>query len=122
MLPINKKISAYNHFNSNNIKYIVIHDVGAKSKAKNNVDYFAVETEERQHITLLTIRLFGNQSRISTVLGIVGTDMVSMALPIKIARGIEMCLLIGTVSAKTSNTIELTKHLMAKYSNVEADE
>lgn len=41
MLKINKKISAYNHFNSNNIKYIVLHDVGAKSTAKNNVDYFS---------------------------------------------------------------------------------
>lgn len=41
MLPINKKISAYNHYDYNNIKYIVVHDVGTRSTAKNNVDYFS---------------------------------------------------------------------------------
>ena len=40
MLPIQRKISAYNHYKGNNIKYIVIHYVGATGTAKNNVDYF----------------------------------------------------------------------------------
>ena len=41
MLKIQRKISAYNHYTWNKPQYIVIHDVGAKSTAKNNVDYFA---------------------------------------------------------------------------------
>ena len=40
MLPIQRKISAYNHYKGNNIKYIVIHYVGATGTAKNNADYF----------------------------------------------------------------------------------
>ena len=40
MLPIQRKISAYNHYKGNDIKYIVIHYVGATGTAKNNVDYF----------------------------------------------------------------------------------
>ena len=40
MLPIQRKISPYNHYEGNNIKYIVIHYVGATGTAKNNVDYF----------------------------------------------------------------------------------
>lgn len=40
---VNKKISAYNHnkMTSRDVKYIVLHWVGAVSTAKNNVDYFA---------------------------------------------------------------------------------
>ena len=40
MLPIQRKISAYNHYKGNDIKYIVIHYVGATGTAKNNADYF----------------------------------------------------------------------------------
>ena len=40
MLPIQRKISPYNHYEGNNIRYIVIHYVGATGTAKNNVDYF----------------------------------------------------------------------------------
>ena len=40
MLPIQRKISPYNHYKGNDIKYIVIHYVGATGTAKNNADYF----------------------------------------------------------------------------------
>lgn len=40
MLPIKKKISPYNHYKGNDIKYIVIHYIGATGTAKNNADYF----------------------------------------------------------------------------------
>lgn len=40
MLPIKKKISSYNHYKGNDIKYIVIHYIGATGTAKNNADYF----------------------------------------------------------------------------------
>ena len=40
MLQIQRKISPYNHYEGNNIRYIVIHYVGATGTAKNNVDYF----------------------------------------------------------------------------------
>lgn len=40
---INKKISQYNHtvYNNRDIRYIVIHWVGAVSTAKNNAEFFA---------------------------------------------------------------------------------
>ena len=40
MLPIQRKISPYNHYKGNDIKYIVIHYIGATGTAKNNADYF----------------------------------------------------------------------------------
>lgn len=40
MLPIQRKISSYNYYNGNDIKYIVVHYIGATGTAKNNVDYF----------------------------------------------------------------------------------
>lgn len=40
MLPIQRKISQYNHYKGNDIKYIVLHYVGATGTAKNNADYF----------------------------------------------------------------------------------
>ena len=41
MLPIQRKISPYNHYDGNNIQYIVIHYTGNKGDtAKNNADYF----------------------------------------------------------------------------------
>lgn len=41
MLQIQRRISKYNHGNnSNKVKYLVLHDVGALGQAKANVDYF----------------------------------------------------------------------------------
>ena len=41
MLPIQRKISPYNHSGVNNIQYIVIHYTGNRGdSAKNNADYF----------------------------------------------------------------------------------
>ena len=41
MLPIQRKISPYNHSGVNNIQYIVIHYTGNRGDtAKNNADYF----------------------------------------------------------------------------------
>ena len=42
MLPINRKISNFNHYDVNDIKYLIIHYVGAQSStAANNATYFA---------------------------------------------------------------------------------
>ena len=41
MLPIQRKISPYNHYNYNKPTYIIIHYVGAQSStAYNNATYF----------------------------------------------------------------------------------
>ena len=53
MLPINKRISAYNHYNYNNPKYIVIHYVGGQSStAKTMLIISMVAIDKHQHITL----------------------------------------------------------------------
>lgn len=121
MLPINKKISAYNHFNSNNIKYIVIHDVGAKSTAKNNVDYFAGGNRGASAHYFVDDTSIWQSVEDKHGAWHCGDGYGKYGITNQNSIGIEMCLPSGTVSAKTeANTIELTKHLMAKY-NVPAD-
>lgn len=116
MLSIQKKISAYNHFSGNNIQYIVVHDVGTRSNAKNNVDYFFGGNRNA------SAHYFVDDSSIwqsvedwngawhvgdgNGVYGISNTNSI----------GIEMCLPTGTVTAKTEqNTLELVQYLMKKY-------
>lgn len=116
MLPINKKISAYNYFNTNNIQYIVVHDVGAKSTAKNNVDYFSGGNRGASaHYFVDDTSIWqsvedkhgawhcGDNKGVSDIYN---TNSI----------GIEMCLPSGKVTDKTEqNTLDLVKRLMAKY-------
>ena len=116
MLAIQKKISAYNHYNWNKILYLVIHDVGTKSSAKNNVDYFAGgDRGASAHYfvddTSIWQSVEDNHGAWhcgdgNGVYGIHNQNSVS----------IEMCLPSGDVTAKTeANTIDLAKYLMKKY-------
>lgn len=121
MLPINKKISAYNHFNSNNIKYIVLHDVGAKSTAKNNVDYFAGGNRGASAHYFVDDTSIWQSVEDKHGAWHCGDGYGRYGITNQNSIGIEMCLPSGTVTAKTEqNTLELVKYLMAKY-NVPAD-
>lgn len=121
MLKINKKISAYNHFNSNNIKYIVLHDVGAKSTAKNNVDYFAGGDRGASAHYFVDDTSIWQSVEDKHGAWHCGDGYGKYGITNRNSIGIEMCLPSGAVTAKTEqNTLELVKYLMAKY-NVPAD-
>ena len=121
MLKINKKISAYNHFNSNNIKYIVLHDVGAKSTAKNNVDYFAGGNRGASAHYFVDDTSIWQSVEDKHGAWHCGDGYGKYGITNQNSIGIEMCLPSGTVTVKTEqNTLELVKYLMAKY-NVPAD-
>ena len=121
MLPINKKISAYNHFNSNNIKYIVLHDVGAKSTAKNNVDYFAGGDRGASAHYFVDDTSIWQSVEDKHGAWHCGDGYGKYGITNQNSIGIEMCLPSGTVTTETEqNTLELVKYLMAKY-NVPAD-
>ncbi|GCF92518.1 hypothetical protein NRIC_04090 [Enterococcus florum] len=116
MLPIQRRISAYNHYNYNSTTYIIIHDVGTRSTAKNNVDYFfGGERYASAHYFVddtsiwQSVEDFHGAYHVGDGNGIYGISNVN-------SIGIEMCLPTGVVTAQTEqNTIELTKYLMKKY-------
>lgn len=121
MLPINKKISAYNYFNTNNIQYIVIHDVGAKSTAKNNVDYFSGGNRGASAHYFVDDTSIWQSVEDKHGAWHCGDGGNKYGINNQNSIGIEMCLPSGTVTAKTEqNTLELVKYLMAKY-NVSAN-
>lgn len=121
MLPINKKISAYNYFNTNNIRYIVIHDVGAKSTAKNNVDYFSGGNRGASAHYFVDDTSIWQSVEDKHGAWHCGDGYGKYGITNQNSIGVEMCLPSGTVTAKTEqNTLELVKYLMAKY-NVPTD-
>lgn len=117
MLPIQKKISAYNHYPGNNIQYIVIHDVGTVSSAKNNVDYFSGGNRNASaHYFVDDISIWQSVEDWNGAWH-VGDGYGKYGITNTNSIGIEMCLVAPlTVTEKTvANTLELTRHLMAKY-------
>ena len=117
MLKINKKISAYNHYDYNNPKFISIHYVGAQSStAANNATYFF--TGDRQ----ASAHYFVDDNEIwqsvednngSWAVGNTRTEVHNQN-----SIAVEMCCFGANleVTEKTeANTIELVKHLMKKY-------
>lgn len=116
MLPITRQISNYNHYKGNDIKYIVLHYVGATGTAKNNADYFC--TGDRQ----ASAHYFVDDGSIYQVVedfnGSWAVGNTRTEVNNKNSINIEMCcpnpqLL---VSEKTEqNTIELVQYLMKKY-------
>ena len=116
MLPINKKISAYNYFNTNNIQYIVIHDVGAKSTAKNNVDYFSGGNRGASAHYFVDDTSIWQSVEDKHGAWHCGDGGNKYGINNQNSIGIEMCLPSGKVTDKTEqNTLELVKFLMAKY-------
>lgn len=114
MLPIKRKISQYNHYDTNTIKYIIIHYVGTDSTAKNNADYFyGGDRQASAHYFVDDNSIWQSVEDFNGAwhIGNTVTDPNN-----KNSIGIEMCLVNGVVTAKTeSNTVELVKYLMAKY-------
>lgn len=117
-LNIQQKLSPYNHYNYNSVEYIVIHDVGTVSTAKNNADYF-----------------YGGNRGASAHYFVDGTGIIwqvvadghggwhvgdggnAYGIGNTNSIGIEMCLESNhkTLPFTQAQTIELTKMLQAKY-------
>lgn len=116
MLQINKRISQFNHYKGNDIKYIVIHYVGATGTAKNNVDYFY--GGDRQSSAHYFVDDGSIWQSVEDFNGAWHVGNTKTEVNNRNSIGIEMCCpnLNHLVSQTTEfNTIELTKHLMSKY-------
>ena len=116
MLPIQRKISPYNHYEGNNIRYIVIHYVGATGTAKNNVDYFyGGDRQASAHYFVDDSSIWQSVEDFngSWAVGNTRTEVNN-----KNSINIEMCCPNPQlyVSDKTiNNTCELVVYLMKKY-------
>ena len=118
MLPITRKISAYNFYKGNTVEYIVIHDVGALGQALANANYFQVERGASAHY-------FTDDNTIVQVVEDfngawhVGDGGNKYGINNQNSIGIEMCLNSNwKVSAATQqNTVDLVHSLKAKYPN-----
>lgn len=117
MLPITRMISGYNHSSNNNITYIVIHDVGETSSARNNAIYFNGGNRGA------SAHYFVDNTSIYQVVEDyhgawhVGDGHGKYGISNYNSIGIEMCLTNGNTTDTTiQNTLELTRYLMAKYS------
>lgn len=118
MLPITRKISAYNFYPGNTVEYIVLHDVGALGQALSNANYFSVERGASAHY-------FTDDTTIVQVVEDfngawhVGDGYNKYGINNKNSIGIEMCLTANwKISAATQqNTVDLVHHLKAKYPN-----
>lgn len=117
MLPIQRKISAYNFYSGNKVKYIVIHDVGTVSSAKNNVDYFSGGNRNASAHYFVDDNSIWQSVEDHNGAWHVGDGYGKYGIDNQNSIGIEMCLKAPlTVTDKTvANTIELTKYLMQKH-------
>ena len=125
MLPINRKISAYN-FSSrkgNSIKYIVLHYTGnLGDTAKNNVDYFSGGNRNASAHYFVDDNSIWQSVEDSNAAWSVGDGRGAYGITNQNSISIEMCCQSnGEISEATeNNALELTKYLMNKY-NVPAD-
>lgn len=116
MLPIQRKISPYNHHSGNVIRYLVIHDVGTCSTAKNNADYFYGGNRGASAHYFVDDSSIWQSVEDGNGAWHVGDGNGKYGITNSNSIGIEMCLPEGTVTAKTEqNTIELVQYLMQKY-------
>jgi len=119
MLPIQKLLINYNHSARNESpKYIVIHDVGTVSTAKNNRDYFAGGNRQTSADFFVDstniIQIIDYHTRYSWAIGD-GAGKYGKTNGNTIS--IEMCLESNyTPSEQTiQNTLDLTKYLMNEF-------
>ncbi len=117
MLPIQRKISPYNHYNYNKPTYIIIHYVGAQSStAYNNAVYFY--NGDRGASAHYFVDDTSIWQSVEDHHGAWHIGNTKTAPNNQNSIGIEMCCMGAglQVTAKTeANTIELTKYLMKKY-------
>ena len=125
MLPINRKISNYNHSsrNGNSIKYIVEHYTGnLGDTAKNNVDYFYGGNRNASAHYFVDDNSIWQSVDDSNAAWSVGDGRGAYGITNQNSISIEMCCQSnGEISEATEkNALELTKYLMNKY-GVSAD-
>jgi len=118
MLPINQKISKYNHTPKGNaIKYIVIHDTGnINDSDEGNANYFAQDGRKA------SAHYFVDDNSITQVVNDidcawhVGDGKGMFGITNRNSLGIETCRKNNVVTALTEkNTLELVQFLMKKY-------
>lgn len=115
MLPITRMISKYNHYETNVVKYIIIHYTGNNTdSAKNNAIYFNGGNRNA------SAHYFVDDASIYQVVkdnkGAWHIGNSKTAPNNKNSLGIEMCCKNGVVTEKTEeNTLQLVKYLMKKY-------
>ena len=117
MLPITRMISAYNHYDYNNPKYIILHYTGnSKDTAYNNAKYFNGGNRNA------SAHYFVDETSIYQVVednkGAWHVGNTKTEVNNKNSIGIEMCCPNSQlyVSDKTiNNTCELVVYLMKKY-------
>lgn len=123
MLPIQRKISPYNHSGVNNIQYIVIHYTGNRGDtAKNNADYFYGGDRQASAHYFVDDNSIWQVVEDSSGAWHVGDGGGRYGITNHNSIAIEQCCMAnGEISATTENNcVELVKYLMNKY-NVDID-
>lgn len=120
MLPITKKITAYNHNTDNttsDIDYIVVHDTGNQNDSdEGNAKYFSVDGRKASAHYFVDDDSITQVVEDKDIAWHVGDGKGKYGILNKNSLGVEMCRVNGTVTAKTEdNTVELVKYLMGKY-------
>lgn len=117
MLPIQRKISPYNHYDYNDPKYIAIHYVGAQSStAANNATYFF--GGDRQASAHYFVDDSSIWQSVEDRCGAWHVGNTRTEVNNTNSIGIEMCCLapnLGVTEKTEQNTLELVKYLMNKY-------
>lgn len=115
MLPITRHITNFNkNVNANRVEYIVIHDVGAVSSARNNALYFAGGNRGA------SAHYFIDNTSIYQIIDDkdaawhCGDGRGRYGITNRNSLGLEICLA-GDLETSIRNTVELTAYLMKKY-------
>ena len=115
MLPITRMISKYNHYETNVVKYIIIHYTGNNTdSAKNNAIYFnGGNRNASAHYFVDDVSIY---QVVEDNKGAWHIGNSKTAPNNKNSLGVEMCCKNGVVTEKTEeNTLQLVKYLMKKY-------
>lgn len=123
MVNIIKQISAYNNSSryGKSVKYIVIHDVGAISTAKDNANCFCSRNMNASAHYFVDDDSIYQVVENNRAAWHVGDGKGVYGITNQNSIGIEMCLPSGDVTNETIDlTVELTKKLMAQY-NISSD-
>lgn len=115
MLPITRMISKYNHYETNVVKYIIIHYTGNNTdSAKNNAIYFnGGNRNASAHYFVDDVSIY---QVVEENKGAWHIGNSKTAPNNQNSLGVEMCCKNGVVTEKTEeNTLQLVKYLMKKY-------
>ena len=115
MLPITRMISKYNHYETNVVKYIIIHYTGNNTdSAKNNAIYFnGGNRNASAHYFVDDVSIY---QVVEDNKGAWHIGNSKTAPNNQNSLGVEMCCKNGVVTEKTEeNTLQLVKYLMKKY-------